>query len=283
MNEVFLPRSLEELWSVWGENPAAHIYAGGTDLLVKLRAGLLPPAALICLERLPELVGVESLGDTVRIGAGVTHSTLLAHPIICRYFPVLARALAELGSPPIRNMATIGGNICTASPAGDTLPPLYVLGAELELQSRNGGRTLSLDAFIEGPGQTRLASEEILTAIRIKKPVEFNRHHFDKVGQRKALAIAVVSLAALLRVSAAGVVDQARFAWGSVGPTIVTCPEVEQMLTGRELRPALLQEAADAAMHAVSPIDDVRATAAYRRQVAGNLLLRLAAPCLRQA
>jgi len=275
MRKVFLPQNLEALWPLMAEFPGALIYAGGTDLLVKLRLRLVDPPALICLERIEELKGVKDQGEEVFIGAATTHSVLLGDPLIKMHFPVLTQALKVLGSPLVRNMGTIGGNLITASPAGDTLPPLYVLGAEVELRTKNNRCRLPVQDFIRGPGNTLLAPGEILTGVRIRKHPEINIHHFEKVGQRKALAIALVSLAAALQIGGDGRVQKARLAWGSVGPTVVTSREVEAALEGNPLSLDALEKAATLARFAVSPIDDVRACADYRRRVAGNLLLRL--------
>jgi CO/xanthine dehydrogenase FAD-binding subunit len=192
---------------------------------------------------------------------------------------VLAQALGVLGSPLIRNMGTIGGNICTASPAGDTLPPLYALGAEVELLSRDGERRMPIRDFITGPARTRLAQQEILAAIRVAKPAPSCVQHFEKVGLRNALACSMVSLAALVDLSLEGVVEKAALAWGSVGPTVVECSEAETVLVGRKLTLETLKEAAATVRERVSPISDVRADADYRRRVSGNLLLRLVPGC----
>jgi xanthine dehydrogenase FAD-binding subunit len=275
MTEIFLPRTPAELWSCWQDNPDAGLYAGGTDVLVTLRHLAEKPRSLICLERLKALKEIEAGDQAVRIGAGCTISALLDEPLIQEQFPILFQALSTLGSPPIRNAATIGGNICTASPAGDTLPPLYVLEAQLEVQSEQGSRRLPIHEFIKGPRQIDLRPGEILAAVILNKNAAFNLHYFEKVGQRQALAIAVVSLAALLEVRPDNRIVQARLAWGSVGPGIVSCPEAENILTGKQLCRETLQEAAQAARRTVAPISDVRASAAYRRRVAGNLLWRL--------
>ena len=124
MRKVFLPRNIAELWSVMADEPAARIYAGGTDLLVAMRSGAVVAPALICLERLPELQGVREEGEEMWLGAASTHADLLANHLVGRHLPLLAQAIRTLGSPPIRNMGTIGGNVCTASPAGDTLPQI---------------------------------------------------------------------------------------------------------------------------------------------------------------
>lgn len=280
MREVFLPATLNELWSVAADHPDAALLAGGTDLLVKMRSGKDGRPVLIGMERIEELRSIREEADCIHIGAGVTHASLLAHPSIRENFPVLATAVKTLGSPQIRNMGTIGGNICTASPAGDTLPPLYVLGADVEIlsspHSGGGTRTVPVSSFITGPGQTVLKKSEVLAAVRIRKNGTFGVQHFEKVGKRKGMAIAVASLAALLDVSPDGTVRDARFAWGSVGPRIVTSPEVEDFMKGKTMSIEVLARAATLARQAVSPIDDLRATAEYRRSVSGNLLLRLA-------
>jgi CO/xanthine dehydrogenase FAD-binding subunit len=275
MRPVFLPRTLDELWEILSKNPGARLYAGGTDLLVGIRKGLASPSSLVCLERIRDLQGVRDDGDRVFIGACSTHSSLLADPLLCAHFPVLAKALRVLGSPLIRNMGTIGGNIVTASPAGDTLTPLYVHGAHLEIIRKDSSRRISVEDFIHGPGRTDLSEGEILAGVWLSKAPTYNVNHFEKVGQRKALAIAVVSLAALFQISENGLIRKARLAWGSVGPTVVTSKAAESSLVGRPLNLGTLKEAALLAREAVSPIDDVRATASYRRLVAGNLLLRL--------
>ncbi|MBI5586066.1 MAG: xanthine dehydrogenase family protein subunit M [Deltaproteobacteria bacterium] len=274
MPRWLLPERLEILWPAL-EEPDTTVYAGGTDVLVKLRAGSKSPRQLICLERIPELQGIEDRVDGVLIKAGTTHARIAADPLIQARFPILVQALNVLGSPPIRNMGTIGGNICSASPAGDSLPPLYVLEAEVELCSRTAARRLPIRDFIQGPGQTALGPGEILIGVWISKNQRFSRQYYEKVGQRKALAIAIVSLAALLDLDSEGLVADIRLAWGSVGPTVVTAPAVEAGLRGRPLTLAALQKAAAEARRAVAPIDDVRATAEYRREVAGNLLHRL--------
>ncbi len=208
-------------------------------------------------------------------GACTTFSELLRSGDVCGRLPLLAAAVATLGSPQVRNMGTLGGNICTASPAGDSLPPLYVMDAAVELQSSRGTRRMPIREFITGPGRTQLQRGEVLTGVRVGIPQGFQVHRFEKVGQRKALACAISSMAALLKLSGDGAVSEGRIAWGSVGPTVVVSAEVEGFLRGRKVTPATVEEAAALAERAVAPIDDVRGSAAYRRQVAGNLLRKL--------
>ncbi|VBB46576.1 Molybdopterin dehydrogenase FAD-binding [uncultured Desulfatiglans sp.] len=274
MRDVFFPESLEALWPFLEESSRA-LLAGGTDLLVKVRAGRADPSAFICLERIAELRGVRERETDLWIGACTSHAELIGHPLVERHLPVLHQALRGLGSPLIRRMGTLGGNLCTASPAGDTLPPLYVLDAVLELRSRSGKRAVPIGEFITGPGRTRLEPGEILAGVRVEKPAGRQVHHFEKVGQRKAMAIGVASMAALLRFSADGAIEAARFAWGSVGPTVMTCQPAEALLAGERPSREVFERAAALARAAVAPIDDIRASAEYRRTVSGNLLLRL--------
>ena len=275
MKQVLLPRSMNDLWAMMRDLPDAAVYAGGTDFLVKMRSGSIPPKNLICLERIQALKGVVDHGDRMVILACTSLSQLLQESAISRHVPVLAKAITCLGSPLIRNMGTIGGNVCTASPAGDTLAPLYALNARVELASETGVRSLPIGQFIFGPGQTLLENGEILSAVHVEKPHPEAIQHFEKVGRRNALACSLASMAAILRLSDDGIVMAASLAWGSVGPTVITCPEAADRLIGQPLSMDRLTEAAAIVQKSVCPITDIRATADYRRTVAGNLLLRL--------
>ena len=273
MREVFLPQTLEELWEILDKRPGAAIYAGGTDLLVKMRSGVIDPSCFVCLERIGALQGVRDLGEEVFIGPATTHSQLLDDSLIREHFQVLAKSLSFLASPPIRHMGTIGGNIVTASPAGELgLPALYVLGAEVEIGSVGGSRRLPLRSFIRGPGTVDLQNGEVLTGVWLKKAPHWNIHHYEKIGRRKAQACAIASMAAIIELSDEGRIDEARLAWGSVGPTVVTSAVAEECITGGSLCLETLRSAVRHVEEAISPIDDVRAAADFRRSVAGALL-----------
>jgi len=172
-------------------------------------------------------------------------------------------------------MGTIGGNICTASPAGDTLPPLYIYDAEVELQSAKRARRLPLSSFIQGPGQTLLEGGDVLSAVYISKDHGYTFCHFEKAGQRRSMAISIASFAFAARIGDDGRVERARCAFGSVAPTVLTMEAVDMCFAGRYVDEDVLARAAALVRAGVSPISDVRASKEYRRAVAGNLVMRL--------
>jgi len=274
---LFFPHTVEELFNLLVNVPDGHLMAGGTDLLVTLRHEPQERLPIIALERITELSLIEELSDgSVSIGACVSFSSVVASRLLKARYPLLTQAASTVGGPAIRNMATIGGNIVTASPAADSLPALYLLDARLELRSAAGQRTVAIEEFISGPRRTLLQPGEIISRIILPPSIDWSIQLFEKVGRRKSLAIAVASLAAAIRLAADGSVAEARFAWGSVGPTVIRCPAAEAALIGKPLSEESLACAANHARQTVCPIDDIRASADYRRSVAGNLLLRLA-------
>jgi xanthine dehydrogenase FAD-binding subunit len=275
MKAALKPANLEELFFLLDSFPEALPMAGGTDLLIRLRGEpFRDDRPLLLLSNVAELQGISDTGSEISIGAATPINRLIADPLVGHHAPLLVRAARTIGGPAIRNMATIGGNICTASPAGDSLPPLYLLGAWVELASRQGMRRLSIGEFVEGPGRTRLHSSEIITRILLPRGGGFPCQTFEKIGLRRSLAVAVTSFAGMVRISPDGVVEEARFAWGSVAPTVVRLPALEAELVGSGLDGETIRRAAEIVRQGVSPIDDIRATADYRRSVARNLLVR---------
>ncbi|HEX9024088.1 MAG TPA: xanthine dehydrogenase family protein subunit M [Geobacteraceae bacterium] len=275
MRAVLAPLCLEELFGLLEKYPAALPMAGGTDLLVRLRREKVPDERpLVLLSGVTEFHGICDTGKAISIGAATPLFRLITDTLVTQHAPLLVRAAETIGAPAVRNMATIGGNIGTASPAGDTLPPLYLLGAEVELASAQGRRRLPIGEFVAGPGRTRLLDREIITSVILPHAEPFPFQTFDKVGLRRSLAVAVASFAGMVRLSAEGQVEEARFAWGSVGPTVVRIPGLEAELAGSRLDRETIRAASASVRGGVSPIDDIRATAAYRRSVAANLLVR---------
>jgi CO/xanthine dehydrogenase FAD-binding subunit len=256
--------------------------AGGTDLMVDLNFDRRRPERIIDLTRVAELGAWERDGDDLVIGAGVTHTRLMSE--LADVAPGLAIAARTIGSPQIRNRGTIGGNVATASPAGDALPPLIAADASVELASASGRRTVPLSAFCTGPKRTVLGDTELITAIRV--PAARGPQQFAKVGPRNAMVIAVCSFA--LQVDP--VARRVGAAIGSAAPTVIRAGEAEAFLEGalEEAglweRPGPVPDAAAARFGelvgaAARPIDDVRGSAAYRRRALAVLARRALAWC----
>lgn len=256
------------------------LLAGGTDLMPQSASGKRPlQPTLLNIRRIGALHGISQAGDAIRIGALVTVSELLRTPLVRERLPLLAEACDHFASEQIRNAATIGGNIVNASPAGDTLVPLLALDAEVELASLDAAgtvakRRLPLADFFVGPGRTRLAPAELLAAVRVALPPPGQRTRFYKFGTRPALDISAISIA-LAAVVTAGVASRVRVAFGAVAPTPVRARRTEAALEGRALDAATIEAAAQAAFDEVQPIDDVRASAWYRRELIRNLTRRM--------
>lgn len=273
--DMLFPRSAQELWAMMSARPGGAIMAGGTDLLVRLKRTGQKLPALFCLERMEELQQISESEKELHIGAAVVHQRLLDNATVKNRLKTLWDAIAVLGSPPIRHCGTLGGNLCTASPAGDTLPPLYVLDARVVIWSQTHRGSIHIADFISGPGRTALKDGEIVAGVDIPLPAAGTFSAYYKVGKRKALAIAVASMAVQLETAANSVISRVKLAWGSAGPTVITLPQVEKLLRGRILSEELLLRAGKIVSEGVQPIDDIRGSAQYRRMVAGNLLLRL--------
>lgn len=275
MSEILAPKRLDDYFELLRQHPGAQPMAGGTDLLVRRRGDPSgSAAALIALAAIEELQGVRENEHGLSIGALTTFSALIADPRVKARAPLLASAARSVGGPAIRNMATIGGNVCTASPAGDSLTPLYVAAAQVEIASPHGRRTVPIAEFIGAPGRTALRPGELLTRIVLPPGAPFAHQRFEKVGRRRSLAISVASFCGQVRLAADGTVAEARFAWGSVAPTVLRVAALEADLVGRRLDRLTIRRAAGIARESVAPISDIRAPADYRRRVAGNLLTR---------
>ena len=261
--DVLTPRNLDEALQLKAERPAARFVQGGTDVLVELNFDRSRPAALINLNEVAELRGFTRENGSLVLGSGLTYAELM-QPELATALPALAEASRTVGSPQIRNRGTIGGNLGTASPAGDALPPLLVESAEIEIASVRGRRALSLGEFLVGPKRNALEPDELVLSIRIEP--SGTRQTFMKVGPRNAMVIAVCSLA----LSVDRERGELRAAFGSAGPVtgLVTAPldDAERFL--------------EAVAAAASPIDDVRGTAAYRRHALRVLAGRALERCL---
>jgi len=255
------------------ENENTRLIAGGTDLLVRIREHLESPSLLVDIGDLDELAQIREENGFVEVGAAVTHAQSLDSTLLREKAQLLVQGCSEIGSPQIRSRGTIGGNLATASPAGDTIPPLYCLEAVLRLRSRRGEREVPIQEFFTGAKKSVLRSDELLVAIRFPSTKKAERVYFRKAGQRKSLAIAKVSVAACLEM-AAGRVRKARIALGAVAPTVVRAFQTEAFLQGQRLSAKAIAKAVQLVKAESQAIDDIRSNAEYRKDMTGVLLGR---------
>jgi len=270
--EVLIPQNLEEALALRAAHPEARPLAGGTDLMVPFAAGRLPDRQFLNLWGVNELQGIHVTEGEVTLGALTLYREIATHPVLQREFPNLVRSAKVTGALAIQSRGSLGGNIANGSPAADTPPSLLAYGADLELRSLRGSRWVPYADFHTGYKRSLLAPDELITRIRLSRSGEGGFHYFRKVGTRQAQAIAKVSLAAWARV-ADGRIQDLRLGLGSVAPMPIRAKGTEAVLLGGSLANLPL-DAAQAALQAdISPIDDLRSSAAFRRRVAGNLLV----------
>lgn len=267
---VLLPHSLDEALEMAASHPDAHILAGGTDLMVEVNFNHRKPETVLALRRVDELRtwSIDAARRTVTIGAAVPYAEMENGPL-AGALPALAEAARTVGSPQIRAAGTIGGNLGTCSPAGDSLPVLAALEATVHLRSSTGSRDVAFADFMTGPKRNARASSEIITGVTM--PIADGWQGYAKVGVRNAMVISVASACLALQH------DRPRLALGSVGPVIIRCTEAESLLarTSGPIADSLAAEFGRLAALASSPIDDHRSTAAYRRHAVSVLATRL--------
>jgi carbon-monoxide dehydrogenase medium subunit len=255
-------------------SPDVRALAGGTDLLVDLKAGRVKVRHVVSLSRLSELRGLREDEAYFQIGALTTPNELAASPIVRERFPALLDALRDLAAPQVRNMATVGGNLTSAIPSADLPPILISLRATIILRSRSGERCVSLDSFFLGPRRTIMQAGEILTAIRLPYPSGCFGAAYARFSLRQANSCALAGVAASLQLDRDGTVAAARVVLGAVAPTPVLVKPAAANLVGRLVNEDFMEAAASAAMEAASPISDIRGSADYRRDIVGVLTRR---------
>ncbi len=263
--QYFLPATLKELLLVLDSESKSEIIAGGTDLIIIMEGSGERPEKLIDITNIEELIGIKEEEYGISIGAATTIAKIAANSSL----PCCLRSGANsIGSPQIRNVGTVGGNICNASPCGDTLTPLICLNATLLLRSVNSQRLISVEQFFLGPKKTVLKKNEVLSEIRINKEYLSGASGFRMIGQRNGQVISQVNLAVWLqRSKESGLIEEIRIAAGSVAPTPVRIIEAEEMLCNTSPEPELIHRAALLVQASITPIDDVRSTAQYRQDV----------------
>ncbi|MFA4969506.1 MAG: xanthine dehydrogenase family protein subunit M [Sulfuritalea sp.] len=277
LKHYFAPTSLDQAVECLKDGDVT-ILAGGTDLTPQSQAGRIKiKHTLMNVRHIPQLSGITLEGKEIRIGALATITEIMEHPLVREHLPVLVEACDHFASDQIRNAGTIGGNICNASPAGDTLIPLLVLDA-WELASMPEAKLyrhcMPLSTFFVGPGKTRKSLCELVTCVRIPVPAENHVARFYKHGTRPALDISTISIGVAGTLKD-GILSNVRVAFGAVAPTPVRASQTEQALEGQRLDAATIDKVAAVARDEVKPIDDVRATAWYRKEMIHNITKRI--------
>ncbi|HVE87921.1 MAG TPA: xanthine dehydrogenase family protein subunit M [Myxococcales bacterium] len=280
--EIDLAESLDHALELLGAgDPEVRPVAGATDVVLRLHIGKLKARKLVSIADVPELSFIQSDQRGIRFGAGTLLSDLLAHPDFCQQYGCAAESLRQFASPQIRNRATVGGNVGNASPAADMVPPLIALEAQVTLLSKARGlRTLPLEEVFLGLGKTAIAPDELILEIAVPRRASWFQA-FAKFGSRSANVIAVINMAMALDLDGA-TVRRARVAYGSVAPKTLRAAAVEQFLSGRELSADTIRGVAEVVQSAISPIDDVRGSARYKRRLAVNATQDALAAALRQ-
>jgi carbon-monoxide dehydrogenase medium subunit len=270
------PESIDQAVALLAADSEARVLAGGTDLLVQMRTGRGAPSAFVDIKRIPEMSRLDIDSSGLRIGAAVPAATIYANDTIRQLWPGLAEATDLIGSSQIQGRATWSGNLCNGSPAADSVPALIVNGAEVVIVGPGGERTVPVDGFITGPGQTVLQPGELVVSFHVPAPAPRTADAYLRLIPRTEMDIAVVGVGVQLSLDAEGTVTAARLALGAVAPTPLRVDAAADALIGSKLEDAALEAAASAASAAANPIDDKRGTIVYRKKVSGVLTKRAA-------
>lgn len=271
--EMKTPESLNETLQILARQPGEwKVFAGGTDLMVVFETGKLSHKKFLNINHIPELKELLVNEEDVMIGAGCTYRQIQENPVIRQEFPMLVDAAKLTGAVAIQNRGTIGGNIANMSPAADTPPALLAYDADIILLSTKGYRVLAYKYFHQGYKQADLRPNEIIMAVRLKRNQGMTHDYYRKVGTRSAQAISKVCMAATASVNRHGKIEWIHLGLGSVGPIPLRAIRTEHFLFQKELTPELIKEGRKALLAEITPIDDIRSDAVYRREVAGNLL-----------
>ena len=273
--EYILPQSVDEALSILNSKPDSAVFAGATDLIPQIRGGRPEPGLIVDLKNIPSLVDIGFSNKTWKIGAATPVARIKNNSKLTKDFPGLSEASGLIGSDQIQNRASLGGNLCTASPGADTVPSLMVNEALVLIASKTGSRTIPVAEVIKGPGKISLSSGEFLIEFLLEQPPSRTSDAYERFIPRTEMDIAVVDAAARISLDEKGHCKEAKIAIGAAAPTVIRVPEAEIILHGKKINDQLLAEVMEAASTACNPINDKRGTVEYRRQVAGVLAKRV--------
>lgn len=275
--QYLAPGTLDEAISAFAASDSARILAGGTDLLVQMRAGMVNPGLIVDIKKVAELNSIEETADGgFIVGAAVSGAVLEEHPRFGQVWPGVLEGLNLIGSTQVQGRASAGGNLCNGSPAGDSVPAMVAAGAVVTIKGPDGVREMPVEDFLVGPGRTNLAPGEILVNFILPPRAPGSSDAYLRMIPRTEMDIAVVGVGVSLTLED-GVCTAARVGLGAVAPTVLLVTDAAEALIGTKLDDAALDAAAAACSAACNPIDDKRGTIAYRTKVAGVLLKRTAA------
>jgi carbon-monoxide dehydrogenase medium subunit len=263
---IHRPASLSEALELMEALERVKPIAGGTDLLPLMRDRAIDVEEIVDIQGLQELKGITVEDGVLRLGALTTLTEVLESPLVAEKVPVLREAVGHIGSVQTRNQGTLAGNLCNASPAADSAPALMVLGAQVSVVSVKGAKKVPVEELFAGPKINNLGKGELVTEILIPAMTPGSGAAFEKLGRRRGITLAVVNAAAYIAMDRKCV--DARIALGAIATTPIRLPEIEATLKGRELSPEALEDSSRACYSLVSPVDDVRASAEYRREMA---------------
>jgi carbon-monoxide dehydrogenase medium subunit len=270
--EYYAPETVREAAKLLKEHGSdAVALAGGTDVIVKMKEGTRRPKYIVNLKKIPGLSGIKETSKGIEIGALTKIREVEKSTLIRDKYPVLHQAARVLGSVQIRNLATIGGNICNASPCADSAVGLLSLDAVAHIEGLDGERDVPLVDFFLGPGRTVLAPGEILTSVKVPKTAPGSKSAFNRVA-RVSMDLATISLAAVVTMKQ-GVVENSRLAWGTVAPTPMRTKDVEDFLKGKKLTDEVIEKAAELASKSIKPREKGRSTGPYKRRVAKGFII----------
>ena len=278
------PTTIAEVCQIMAEyGDRARLLAGGTDLIVNMKRRLVEPEQVVSLGRVDELQPIQADNGFMRIGAGCTVTELAESETVRSKIGALAVGAQNLGTPLVRNLATIGGNIGSARPAADLPPPMMVYGARVVLKSKSGERTVPISDVFKGPGITVIKSDELLTEVLVDVPQAGSGAGYQNLGIRKAQDCNIVNVASYLALDKQGHIRKARIVMGCVGPTHLRSPTAESILAGEKPDEALFSRAGEAAAADAKPIHDFRGSAEYKRAMVGVLTKRTLKMALEEA